>query len=99
MLYANEMKTAVNMLKGGKVDVVVNINGESAAELKAGGYVVKALPWNMEGLLPDSLNADSVLADKRVRQAIEYAIDRPAIVKTLGHGYWHPLTQLATEAV
>jgi ABC-type transport system substrate-binding protein len=99
MLYANEMKTAVNMLKDGKVDVVVNINGESAAELKAGGYVVKALPWNMEGLLPDSLNADSVLADKRVRQAIEYAIDRPAIVKTLGHGYWHPLTQLATEAV
>ena len=99
MLYANEMKTAVNMLKGGKVDVVVNINGESAAELKSGGYVVKALPWNMEGLLPDSLNADSVLADKRVRQAIEYAIDRPAIVKTLGHGYWHALTQLATEAV
>jgi ABC-type transport system substrate-binding protein len=99
MLYANEMKTAVNMLKDGKVDVVVNINGESAANLKSEGYVIKALPWNMEGLLPDSLNADSVLADKRVRQAIEYAIDRPKIVKTLGHGYWHALTQLATEAV
>jgi len=53
----------------------------------------------MEGLLPDTLNSDSVLADKRVRQAIEYAIDRPAIIKALGHGFWKPLNQLATEKV
>jgi ABC-type transport system substrate-binding protein len=97
--YVNEVNTAVNMLKKGQVDVIVNINGASAADLKAEGYTVKALPWNMEGLLPDSLNADSVLADKRVRQAIEYAIDRPTIVKTLGRGFWQALTQLATEAV
>jgi ABC-type transport system substrate-binding protein len=45
------------------------------------------------------LNSDSLLADKRVRQAIEYAIDRPAIVQALGHGYWRTLTQLATERV
>jgi len=77
------MKTAVNMLKAGKVDAVVNINGESAAELKSDGYVITSLPWTMEGLLPDTLNYDSILADKRVRQAIEYAIDRPAIIKRL----------------
>jgi len=53
----------------------------------------------MEELLPDSLNADSILADKRVRQAVEYAIDRPAIVKALGHGYWQALTQMANESV
>jgi len=63
------------------------------------GFVIQALPWTMEELLPDSLNADSVLADKRVRQAVEYAIDRPAIVKALGHGYWQALTQMANESV
>ena len=99
MLYMKDMTTAVKMLKEGKVDAVVNINGASAAELKSKGYAITSLPWTMEGLLPDSLNTDSVLADKRVRQAIEYAIDRPAIIKALGHGYWKPLTQLATEKV
>jgi ABC-type transport system substrate-binding protein len=99
MLYIEEMKTAIDMLRDGKVDAVVNINGESAAKLKSEGYVITALPWTMEGLLPDSLNADSVLADKRVRQAIEYAIDRPAIIKALGHGFWGTLNQLATEKV
>jgi len=98
-LYVKDMAAAINMLRMGKVDVVVNINGESANNLKSEGYIVTALPWTMEGLLPDSLNSDSVFADKRVRQAVEYAIDRPAIVKALGHGYWHALTQLATEAV
>ena len=97
--YVREIKTAANMLRNGQADVVVNINGASAAALKSEGYVVIALPWTMEGLLPDSLNKDSVLADKRVRQAIEYAIDRPAIVKKFGYGYWGNLTQLATERV
>ena len=99
MLYAKDMQTAVDMLKSGKVDAAVNLNGASAAELKSAGYHITVLPWTMEGLLPDTLNPDSLLFDKRVRQAIEYAIDRPAIVQALGHGYWRPLTQLANERV
>jgi ABC-type transport system substrate-binding protein len=99
MLYVKEMADAVNLLRNGQVDAVVNINGESAAALKFEGYVIIDLPWTMEGLLPDSLNIDSVLADKRVRQAIECAIDRPAIVEKLGYGYWGNLTQLATPRV
>jgi ABC-type transport system substrate-binding protein len=99
MLYVKDMPTAVDMLRTGEVDVVLNINGEYATALKSEGYVVTKLPWTMEALSPDSLNSDSPLADKRVRQAIEYAIDRPAIAAALGHGYWQALTQLATESV
>jgi len=97
--YVREMKTAADWLRNGKMDAIVNINGESAAALKSEGFVIQALPWTMEELLPDTLNADSILADKRVRQAIEYAIDRPAIVMELGHGYWQALTQMANESV
>jgi ABC-type transport system substrate-binding protein len=99
LLYVKEMKKAVQMLEDGKVDVVLNINGISASDLKSKGFVIITLPWTMEGLEPDSLNSDSVLADKRVRQAMEYAINRPAIVNSLGHGYWHALNQLATQDV
>jgi peptide/nickel transport system substrate-binding protein len=99
MLYVKDMSTAVDMLRSQKVDVVLNINGAYADALKQEGYVVTKLPWTMEALSPDSLNADSPFADKRVRQAIEYAIDRPAIADALGNGYWRALTQLSTEEV
>jgi peptide/nickel transport system substrate-binding protein len=97
--YVRDMKTAADWLRSGKVDAIVNINGESAVALKAEGFVIQALPWTMEELLPDSKNSDSVFGDKRVRQAVEYAIDRPAIIKELGHGYWRALTQMANESV
>ena len=98
MLYVKDIKTGVDMLRSGEADVAVNINGRSATSLLSEGYIISKLPGIMEALLPDSLNSDSPLTDKRVRQAMEYAIDRPAIVKALGYGYF-ALTQLATEAV
>ena len=98
MIYVEDLPEAINMLRKGEVDVVLNINGASAAALKAEGYTVTERPWTIKELLPDSLNSDSVFADKRVRQALEYAIDRPTIVKSLGNGYF-PLTQLATKEV
>jgi peptide/nickel transport system substrate-binding protein len=98
-IYVKDLTMAANMLRKGEVDAVVHLNGTLASALKSEGFRVAALPWNMESLLPDSGNIDSVLANKRVRQAIEYAIDRPALAETLGHDYWSPLTQLATEKV
>jgi peptide/nickel transport system substrate-binding protein len=46
-------------------------------------------------LIPDSGNADSPLANKLVRQAIEYAIDRETLSKGLGYGFSTPLYQVA----
>jgi len=39
-------------------------------------------------LIPDSKNSDSIFANPKVRQAIDYAIDRDAIVKARGFGLW-----------
>ena len=46
-------------------------------------------------LIPDSKNADSPLSKPKVREAISYAIDREAIAKARGFGYWQPAYQLA----
>ena len=46
-------------------------------------------------LIPDSANLDSSYSKKGVREAVEYAIDKAAIAKTLGYGFMEPLTQLA----
>jgi peptide/nickel transport system substrate-binding protein len=39
-------------------------------------------------LFPDSKNADSPFSKLKVREAVEYAIDKEAIVKALGYGFW-----------
>jgi peptide/nickel transport system substrate-binding protein len=49
----------------------------------------------LAALLPNSSDPDSPFADRRVREALEYAIDRPALSKMIGQGKYEPLTQLA----
>ena len=49
-------------------------------------------------LLPNSSDPASPYADHRVREALEYAINRPALAKMIGHGKYEPLTQLAGKA-
>jgi peptide/nickel transport system substrate-binding protein len=38
---------------------------------------------------------DAKFKDKRLREAIEYALDKPSIAKALGLGYYTPLTMVA----
>jgi peptide/nickel transport system substrate-binding protein len=49
------------------------------------------LPW---GLWPNTANPNSKMADKRVREAVEYAIDKVAVAKAIGFGIYNPLKSL-----
>jgi len=46
-------------------------------------------------LVPDSANLASPYSILEVRQAVDYAIDRDAITKARGFGYWTPIYQWA----
>jgi peptide/nickel transport system substrate-binding protein len=46
-------------------------------------------------LTPDSKNTDSPWSNLKVRQAVDYAIDRDAIIKARGFGYWQSTYQFA----
>lgn len=82
---------AAMMAKGDeKVHALSVMSGEQAATLKAQGLEVLSMPVGPVSLIPDSKNADSPLSKKKVREAISYAIDRDAIVKARGFGYWQP---------
>ena len=77
-----------------KVDVLCVTSGEQAAMMKAQGFKVLSMPVGPVSLVPDSAHADSPLSRKKVRQAISYAIDREAIVKARGFGFWAPANQM-----
>ena len=49
-------------------------------------------------LLPNSSNPKSPYANKKVREAVEYALDRPAIAKMLGFGRFESLTHVPSAS-
>ena len=49
-------------------------------------------------LIPDTANPDSPWANQKVREAVEYAIDREGIAKALGYGYWQAPYQIPPRA-
>ena len=50
-------------------------------------YIVKIPPATFTfSLIPDTANADSPWANEKVREAVEYAIDKEGISKTFGYG-------------
>ena len=72
-------------------------NVKMALDLQQKGFKVNWGPGMMNVLLPNTnkpRRSDSPLLKKKVLEAIEYALDRPAIAKALGFGQYEPLTQI-----
>jgi ABC-type transport system substrate-binding protein len=69
-----------------------------AQELIAKGYVKQSawplLPW---GLWPNTANPDSKMADKNIREAAEYAIDKAGITQAIGLGMYKVIKALPWE--
>jgi ABC-type transport system substrate-binding protein len=66
-------------------------------ELVAKGYPNYSIAGAYRGLAFDSADSASPFHDVRVRQAVEYAIDKVGITKTLGYGILQPLDQFARK--
>jgi peptide/nickel transport system substrate-binding protein len=90
----NDMAKAA-ALQSGAVDMLFNVTPETAISLRDKGYYVDFSNPTLIGIVPDSANADSPLSNIKVRQAIEYAIDRNAL-KELGNGFWEAANQPCT---
>jgi peptide/nickel transport system substrate-binding protein len=88
--------TAMAMMEAGEADAwhetgdVLNI-----LRLEEKGFKVNWGPGYFWTLLPNSSDPNSPYSKKKVREAIEYAIDRPAVAKMVGHGKYEALHQLA----
>jgi peptide/nickel transport system substrate-binding protein len=59
-----------------------------ASEPATAGYKIISQTAGAQALIPDSANADSPWSKLKVREAAEYAMDREAIARTFGYGYW-----------
>ncbi len=82
------------MMQAKEADMLVNADVRTALDLEERGFKVNWGPGLLMALLPNSSDPNSPFADKKVRQAIECAIDRPTLAKMIGYGKYEPLTQM-----
>ena len=89
--------TALLAFKQGATQILYRIPMSDAFDLEKSGYNInRSDKLKILFLAPDGANADSPWANKNVREALEYAIDRKAMAAGLGFGYVEPAYQFAT---
>lgn len=94
-----EPATAISSLQSGELDITTRVAPDLAASLKSNSDVaVQAIDGNLTyWLTPNTL--EGPFADPRVRQALNYAVDKKAIAEQLLGGYATPRGQVYSQAV
>jgi peptide/nickel transport system substrate-binding protein len=94
-----EQSTRIQALLSGRIDIASEIGADDIDAVTAAGFKVYQRPASSVDVIAfNSLKEGSPFKDARVRQALNYAVDRDAIVKTITHGLVPPATQTAARA-
>jgi peptide/nickel transport system substrate-binding protein len=71
--------TAMAAFKSGDINVMYDARIEVASQLAKEGYKILSFPGTMQAYAFDTDNPASVWANQKVREALEYAVDKEAI--------------------
>ena len=79
----------LNAIQGGQVNAAATFDNSTVDQIKAAGFGVNPLELNWEGLILGDRDGTITPALKNplVRQAINYAFDRKALLKAVASGY------------
>lgn len=94
ILYIADPTTQKAAMQAGEVDALQMEPGKMAADLEALRFKVVNVLTRTYCFLPDSAHPDSPYANQKVREAVEYALDREAIAKAFSYGYWKATYQI-----
>jgi ABC-type transport system substrate-binding protein len=90
--------TASALMQAGQADVWQSADAQGRAEMIDKGLEVQT-GWAgfQYHLMPNTMDPASPLAKKEVREAVEYALDKPAIANAIGYGFYFPIYVVAPE--
>ncbi|OGP54229.1 MAG: hypothetical protein A2162_08775 [Deltaproteobacteria bacterium RBG_13_52_11b] len=94
-IFIKDPMTAAAALMAGEAEAWDQASVKETYDLKQKGFEVQSTPAALISLDPDTKNPNSIYRDKKVREALEYAIDRETITRTLGYGYKRARTQFS----
>jgi peptide/nickel transport system substrate-binding protein len=88
--------TQMLTLKAGQANAIYDAPPTSAAQLRDAGYPLKTAFGGLLGISFDTKNSE-IFSKPKVRQAIEYAIDKEAICSGPGQGLYTPMYQIVAD--
>ena len=92
--YIADLTVSLMAFMSGEAQAIENIDPVEAKQLEKQYDIRTPNLYFFHNFLPDGNNPDSPFANKKVREAIEYAIDKKIVAQGVGMGYY-PLTQFA----
>ena len=96
--FINDDMTAAMMMKNKEADVWLRIPADKVLDLEKSGMIKNQWFANMTiFILPNTKDANRPTSKLKVRQAIEYALDKKAIAQALGRGLYKPNKLAAPE--
>ena len=90
--------TQVAALQSKELDGMASGADKRLADLVAGGLEAVTGTLGVGAYFPDSAHPDSPVANPKVREALEYALDKQAIADALSYGFWGPAYQYAPSS-
>jgi peptide/nickel transport system substrate-binding protein len=88
--------TQMLTLKAGQANAIYAATPTAAAQLRDEGYPLQMAPGGLFAINFDTKNSE-IFSKPKVRQAIEYAIDKEAICKGPGQGLYVPAYQVVSS--
>lgn len=95
MDFITDALTRSQSFQAGEMDMIGGDLSKVEYDLQQKGFNIIKSYAVVTCLIPDSKNTNSPLSNLKVRQAIDYAIDRNSIANSLGFGFWTPTFQFA----
>jgi peptide/nickel transport system substrate-binding protein len=87
--------TASAMMLAKEADYWVNIPIKSQFDMEKAGLVRRSGYGTPRMIYMNTKDPNSKFQNKKLREAVEYALNKPAMAKALGFGYYTPLTMVA----
>ena len=87
--------TQLASLKKGEINALREVDMIMAEDIEAlGGHNIESVAGGNMMMWYNNTDPESCWSDKRMREALEYAIDKDAICKALGKGYATPINEV-----
>jgi peptide/nickel transport system substrate-binding protein len=94
-IFITDSMTQKSALIAGEGDLLTPImTAKQANDYVSMGLTTQVSVYMSWILVPDTANTDSPWANQKVREAVEYALDREGLAKAFGQGYWQALYQI-----
>jgi peptide/nickel transport system substrate-binding protein len=94
--FVTDYMTRLLSFEAGEADYTGALYPVEANQLQTKGYRIEpselTFVWHF---FPDGANADSPFSDLKIREAVEYAIDKKTIAQGIGEGFMTPSYQFA----